>query len=198
MTVPLSDTPGASDAYFGVSAKIIDRDIDLEAPILIDDIRSIVGRLRARDRLELSEYGIDDDAAAQAFAAPAALARLFFHGGLPTAIVTFHPLTPRAVVASMFATDDWPFVARAMVRWSVCAARPALLAQGFARAECRTMEGHAPAIRLLERLGFVCECRLPDFGAHGASFLQYAWRLNDHVPFQITEGSAAATPAADA
>jgi len=67
-----------------------------------------------------------------------------------------------------------------------------LLAQGFARAECRTLDGHADAIALLERLGFVLECRLPRFGAHGASFFQYAWSLIDHVPVHHAEGAAAA------
>ena len=51
------------------------------------------------------------------------------------------------------------------------------------------MAGHADAIRLLERFGFSLECRLPGFGASGVTFLQYAWRLNDHVSFQITESS---------
>ena len=161
------------------------------------DIRSVVARLRARDALELAEYGIDPEGAVRAFAAPAVAARLFSYRDVPVAIVTFHQLTPKALVASMMATDDWPRVARAVVRWGVRVARPALLAQGFERAECRTMEGHADAIRLLERLGFVLECRLPRFGASGAAFLQYAWRINDHVHVQNTEG-AAATSAADA
>jgi hypothetical protein len=55
------------------------------------------------------------------------------------------------------------------------------------------MEGHADAIRFLGRLGFVRECHVPEFGAHGATFIQYAWRLNDHVPLQITQDAAATT-----
>jgi hypothetical protein len=160
--------------------------------------RSIMGRLRARDVAELAELGIDPESAAAAFASPAALARTFLDADVPAAIVAFHRLTPKAVVASLMATEAWPRVARAVVRWGVREARPALLAQGYARAECRTMEGHADAVRLLERLGFICECRVPNFGASGAAFLQYAWRLDDHVPVQSAESPAAAATPADA
>ena len=164
---------------------------------MLEAARSIMGRLRARDAAELFELGIDSDSAAAAFANPAALAHVFAHDGKPTAIVAFHRLTPKTVAASLMATDDWPHVARAVVRWGIREARPALLAEGYARAECRTMDGHAPAIRLLERLGFVCECRVPNFGASGAAFLQYAWRLDDHVPVQSAEGATTAAPTAD-
>ncbi len=163
---------------------------------MLDAARSIMGRLRARDAVELAELGIDPESAALAFSGPAALARVFAHGDVPTAIVAFHRLTPKTVAASLMATDDWPHVARAVVRWGMRGARPALLAQGYARAECRTQEAHGPAIRLLEHLGFVCECRVPNFGACGAAFLQYAWRLDDHVPVQSAESTTAAATAA--
>jgi hypothetical protein len=164
---------------------------------MLEATRSIMGRLRARDAAELAEYGFDREAAACAFAAPAVLARVFACGTEPVAIVAFHCLTPKTVVASLMATDAWPRVARSVVRWGIRDARPALLAQGYARAECRTMEGHGPAIRLLERLGFIRECRVPNFGASGAAFLQYAWRLDDHVSVQVAESAPAATSAAD-
>jgi hypothetical protein len=147
---------------------------------MLDDIRSILANLRPRDAAELGEYGLDPEAATHAFAAPAVLARVFAHDARPVAIVTFHRLTPKALVASLMATQSWPHVGRALVRWGMREARPALLQLGYERAECRTLEGHDDAIRLLERLGFVLECRLPRFGASGAAFLQYAWRLNDH------------------
>lgn len=161
-----------------------------------DDVRFILSRLRDRDVQEMIEQGFDADAVAAGFATPAVLARIFSHGGLPAAVVTFHAITPKALAVSMVASDDWRKVARAMVRWGAREARPHLLSLGFSRAECRTMAGHADAIRLLERFGFVLECRLPGFGASGVSFLQYAWRLNDHVSFQNAEGSPAAPAAA--
>jgi len=164
---------------------------------MIEDIRSIMARLRERDVRELAAYGMDIESAALAFASPGILARVFAHEGRPAAIVTFHRLTPKALAVSMMATDDWPLVARAVVRWGWRDARPRLIAAGYERAECRTIEGHVEAIALLERLGFVRECLLPRFGAQGASFLQYAWRLNDHVPIQLTQGAATASAAAD-
>ena len=162
------------------------------------EIRSVLAQLRARDAAELTEYGLDRSAAEAAFATPAVLARIFAHRGRPSAVVAFHHLTPKALVASMMATDDWPRVARAMLRWGIREAKPYLLAQGYTRAECRTLEGHADAIRLLERLGFVFECRLPNFGATGAAFLQYAWRLTDHVPLQHPQSTAPAAATANA
>lgn len=165
---------------------------------MLEAARAIMLHLRARDAAELAECGFDREAAAHAFAAPAVLARVFEHEGRPVAIVAFHRLTPKAVVASLMATDAWPRVARAVVRWGIREARPALLAHGYIRAECRTIEGHADAIRLLERLGFIAECRVPNFGAGGAAFLQYAWRLDDHVPVQDAQSTTAAATASDA
>lgn len=164
---------------------------------MLEAVRSIMGRLRARDAAELDELGIEPESATAAFAAPAVLTRVFAYREEPTAIVAFHRLTPKTVAASLMATDDWPRVARAVMRWGVREARPALLRAGYARAECRTLGGHADAIRLLERLGFVCECRVPNFGTTGAAFLQYAWRLDDHVPVQSPKSPAATTPTAD-
>ena len=162
-----------------------------------DDICNILTRLRPRDAFELSEYGFDEATAAAAFSSPAILAKVFAHGGAPQAIVTFHGLTPKSLAVSLMATDLWPSVARDVVRWSIRVARPRLLQLGFARAECRTLEDHCDSINFLEWLGFVRECRVPRFGATGASFVQYAWRLNDHVPIQSTQSPAAATtPAA--
>jgi hypothetical protein len=169
-----------------------------DAERTLDDVRSILSRLRLRDERELHEYGLEVESAALALASPAILARVFAHQGRAAAIVAFHRLTPKALVVSMMATDDWPHVARAVLRWGWREARPALIDAGFERAECRTIEGHVEAIELLERLGFVRECLLPRFGAHGASFLQYAWRLNDHVPIQLTQSTAASATAADA
>ena len=163
-----------------------------------DEVRSILDHLRPRDAFELSEHGFDLDSAAEAFAAPCVLAQTFDHGGAAQAVVTFHALTPKALAVSLMATDHWRRVARAVLTWGVRVARPRLLSLGFQRAECRTLEGHADAIEFLERLGFVRECHVPLFGATGASFLQYAWRLNDHVPVQSSQSPTAAATTAPA
>lgn len=160
-----------------------------------DDITAVCTRLRARDREELAAYGWTPDDAARAFLQPAILSRVFKDGEGAQALIAFHAVTPACLAASLMATDRWPHVARGAYRWGHVTAKPFLLSQGFMRAECRTRDGHADAIRFLERLGFVRECHVPLFGARGATFIQYAWRLNDHVPFQITQ-DASATAAA--
>jgi len=160
-----------------------------------DDVAAVFARLRERDCDELAAYGWTPEDAWQAFLQPAVLARAFKDGEGAQALIAFHAVTPACLAASLMATDRWPHVARAVYRWGHVTARPFLLSRGFMRAECRTLDGHADAIRFLERLGFVRECHVPLFGARGATFIQYAWRLNDHVPFQITQ-DAGATAAA--
>jgi hypothetical protein len=166
-----------------------------EKQIVQDDINHLLSRLRPRDRTELIECGFDHASACEVFAMPAVLARVFHHGGAPAAIIAFHALTPRALNVSLLASPDWPKVARAAWRWGTREARPHLLHIGFRRAECRTMEGHADAVRFLERLGFRRECLIRNFGASGAAFIQYAWRSEDHVSRPYTQGAAGAATA---
>lgn len=158
-----------------------------------NDIASVISRLRKRDRDELAACGWSASDAMLAFGQPAVLATAFHDSDGPQALVAFHAVTPACLAVSMMATDRWPAVARRAFRWGHVTARRRLLAQGYMRAECRTMEGHADAIRFLERLGFVRECDVPLYGARGATFHQYAWRLKDHVPVQITQDARAAT-----
>jgi hypothetical protein len=159
------------------------------------EIEAVCTRLRARDRAELACYGWTPADAITAFLQPAVLARAFHDMHGPQALIAFHALTPATLAVSLMATDRWHHVARRVFRWGHVSAQPLLLANGFLRAECRTLEGHADAIRFLERLGFVRECPVPLFGATGATFIQYAWRLNDHVPLQITQDASASTAA---
>jgi hypothetical protein len=160
-----------------------------------NDIDRLLSRLRPRDRDELIECGFDHASACETFAVPPVLMHIFHHAGDPAAAIAFHALTPRALNVSMVASRDWPKVARSAWRWGTRIARPHLLQQGFRRAECRTMEGHADAVRFLERLGFRRECRVPNFGASGTAFIQYAWRIEDHVSRPYTQGSSRATAA---
>ena len=146
-----------------------------------DDIHLLLANLRPRDAIELAEIGIDRAQALSALTTPSVLSRAFRKAERPAAIVAFHALTPKTLTVSLLATDEWAGVARAVYRWGVREARPCLLALGYERAECRTMEGHDAAITLLERFGFVRECRFERYGASGIAFLQYAWRLRDYA-----------------
>jgi hypothetical protein len=156
-------------------------------------IDSLLSRLRERDLEELREVGLSVGDVSLMLALPAVEFRMWsgLHG--PAAFIAFHQLTPKALQVSMLASDEWPLVARDMYRWGVTHCRPRLLELGYTRAECRVMSGHDDAIRMLEHLGFVKECDLPDYGASGRMFHQFAWRLNDHVPLQNAESPATAT-----
>lgn len=147
----------------------------------------LASRVRERDRQELAEYGMRPaDVAASITSQAPVLFHLWTGQSGPAAFVAFHALTPVALSVSMLATEDWPHVARDVYRWGVIKAKRHLLSLGFVRAECRTMDGHEDAIRLLEHLGFKLECRVPGFGATGRDFLQYAWRLTDHVHLSVS------------
>jgi hypothetical protein len=70
-------------------------------------------------------------------------------------------------------------VALGATRWALRSLKPAMLAAGGHRAECRSIETHGTAHRWLESLGFVREAVLPDCGKNRETFYQYAWRLSD-------------------
>ncbi len=142
----------------------------------MDNLAYILSHLRVRDAEELREYGLDVQAAEGLAHVPHVLFRTWAASGNPAAACWFDALTPRALIVSLMATDDWPKVAGQVVRWGRRVAKPELLAMGYTRCECRTMAGHRDAVRLLEFMGFSLECRLPLYGATGKAFLQYSWR----------------------
>jgi hypothetical protein len=157
------------------------------------DLQRLLSALRPRDRTELMECGFDYDSASEALSVPAVLSRMFHRDGGPVAVIAFHAMTPRALSVSMVATPAWPRVMREAWRWGTRVARPHLLQLGFRRAECRTMAGHAEAERFLQHLGFVRECLITSYGASGAAFIQYAWRIEDHVSRPYTQAGAGST-----
>ena len=99
-------------------------------------------------------------------------------------------------LVSMLATPSWRRVTHEAWRWGTREARPFLLQRGYRRAECRTMAGHADAERFLQRLGFVRECLVSNYGASGVPFIQYAWRIEDHVSRPNTQARTGAARAA--
>lgn len=145
----------------------------------IGAVRHIIQNCRARDRAELEAFWglkLTLDQAPQ-WAASAVLLHIFDGGkrDQPIAFVAAHALTPSTVQMSMIATEDWPKVAWQVIRWAKRVALPDLKAQGFRRAECRTIDGHADAIRFLTALGFVREATCPAYGRSGEAFHQYAF-----------------------
>lgn len=114
----------------------------------------------------------------------------------PVAVFSAVEFAPRVVMLNLIATDDWKLISKPLLRWALKRVKPLLLRLGYTRAEARSLEGHDEAHRLLLWLGFRCECALPDFGLNGETFLQFAWRLSDHVLLQSSQNSRAAQTAA--
>lgn len=140
----------------------------------------LMSDLRPSDRLELQACGYRTPAEVADRFNGVLLGAIYSYEAEPVAVVAFAPLTPSTVSAALLASRKWRHVAPMMVRHGLRTLRPMLLTMGFRRAECRTIVGHDDAVRLLERVGFVLECRVPLYGKEGETFLQYAWRLSDH------------------
>ena len=148
----------------------------------MDPIQSLLSRLRRRDHDELHEYGISltgADAVMRGYHADFCMWST--DEGGPAAAMWFDQLTPRAVAASLLATDEWPKVATSVIKYALRQVKPKLLRMGYTRAECRCMAGHDDAVRLLTHMGFVAECRLDGYGATGRDFIQFAWSLKNDV-----------------
>jgi hypothetical protein len=148
----------------------------------MDPVQRLLSRLRQRDCEELTEYGFTRAQAEQSMRQPHVDFCMWSTEAGPAAAMWFDALTPRALCVSLLATDEWDQVALSVIKYGVRVVRPKLLRLGYTRAECRTMDGHEDAIRLLTHMGFACECRLDGNGATGRDFLQFAWSLKRDVP----------------
>lgn len=148
----------------------------------MDPIQSLLSRLRQRDHEELHEYGMNLNAADAAMRGyHVDFCMWSTDEGGPAAAMWFDQLTPRAVAASLLATDEWPKVSTSVIKYGIRQVKPKLLRMGYTRAECRTMDGHDDAIRLLTHMGFKAEVRLEGYGASGRDFHQFAWSIKDDV-----------------
>lgn len=149
----------------------------------------VVANCRTRDREEIECYSDIPTmtAVVREMMATADFSCVFYWNMQPAAFVMLHAMTPSCLAASMIATDDWPKVAGRVMRWGLGTLKKNAIRRGFRRLECRAMAGHDDAVRFLSRMGFVMECVVYDFGRNGETFLQFAWRLSDHV--HLSKGS---------
>jgi hypothetical protein len=153
----------------------------------------IIQNARFRDRVEMKALRVPGQPGPIDMAAPlwqmAKWKRIFYdRNNNPACFVMFHPMTVKALAASLIATDSFREIAPELLKWGLKEFKPQALANGYKRLECRTLSGHHDAIKLLERLNFRREVVLKEYGAEGQTFLQYAWRLSDNV-FQHPEDS---------
>lgn len=161
-------------------------------------IKYIIQNCRARDRAEIEAlYGLQFTLeCAPAWASSACLVEIFDHNGQPAAFVAAHRVTETVCQLSMIATEDWRHVAASVIKWAKREGMPALYAQGFKRAECRSIEGHPEAIRFLMHLGFEVEAYVKSYGRNAEDFIQFAYtrRTPVHV-FQRPQNPASAQAA---
>jgi hypothetical protein len=158
--------------------------------------KPFLANLRPRDREEMAALGVTDEVALNILTQRVVVGALFPWRWMPTVVLAFHQVGPKTVEVSMLATDDWRYVSRAVIRWALRFAKPQLLAMGFDRAQCLTMEGYDEAIRFLEFMGFKREGRIVPKGSSRA-FIRYAWRVQDHVPVQCAQTAARAARSAE-
>jgi hypothetical protein len=162
------------------------------------DLLYILDNLRERDRKEMAATG--DVYRLGMIIRPlwdmAKFKSLFMdRRGNPAAFIMMHEVTPVSLSASLLATDRWLDVARPLTLWGLRFFKPQALEMGYRRCECRTLAGHVDAIWFLERMGFLWEARIEDFGRNGEVFEQYAWRLTHHVSVQCPKDAKGPGPA---
>lgn len=93
----------------------------------------------------------------------------------PIALAVIVQLTPRAASAGLLATNRWKEIVRPYSVHVKTRFLPSLVERGVRRLEARAWEGHHDARRWLTWMGATEECRVPQWGANGETFIQYGW-----------------------
>lgn len=81
--------------------------------------------------------------------------------------------------ANLFATADFPLLAKPLVRHVRRVVIPALLRRGCRRVECRALATYGTTRRFIRACGAVEEAVMPDFGKNREAFVLCAWRRSD-------------------
>lgn len=155
------------------------------APFSAAALLSIAMNLREWDRKEIFATRADHDL--NSFvndllfvaASPKSITRLII-ADRPIYAVGFFELWPGVWSSFGFSTLEFPVIGRQLTRYLVREAVPALREFGAHRVECRSMEGHVEAQAWIEKLGYVREGVLLDYGRNRETYFSYAWRQSDH------------------
>lgn len=151
----------------------------------LPDILYILDHLRAGDAHELrAATSVDEPAELLDYYMSVIPHQAVFHvvsecrNSPPIAMIGVTTTSPGLGEAHMVATDDFPKVGLELTRWVRDFMMPHL-GENFRRVECRAMKKNTRACQWLRYLKAREECELPDFGANGEVFIQFAWSGKD-------------------
>lgn len=94
--------------------------------------------------------------------------------GRPIAVMGFMARHPGICEMFAYGTDAFSRVALTLTRYGLRVMKPAMLAAGLHRAECKSRFDHTDAHRWLEALGFRREGVLKAYGSDRADYVQFA------------------------
>lgn len=140
------------------------------------DLLSVAERMRMADHDEIFATRFDDD--------PDALVDDLLAGnplgviiaddqGRPVAALGATEMWPGLWSLWMFATNEWPRVARGATRFARAQFWPLLRLAGLRRGECKSAAAHHAAHRWIRHLGGRAEAVHPAFGRDGQDFITF-------------------------
>lgn len=152
------------------------------------DIAAVVAHMREADRFEVMNARFSSNPAdvAEELQAAMPMTIALYSLGLdttPIALMGAWLVAPRVAGLQMIATDRWPSIAHAATRFAMRQFIPKVLAPNVNRGECRCWAGHHVARRWMQRLGFVEEGLLRQYGNDGGTYVQMAWLNPDPAPY---------------
>jgi hypothetical protein len=97
----------------------------------------------------------------------------------PVAALGAYAMTPVVAGCWAFGTDGWPRVVKGVTRHVKRVMVPALLKEGFHRAECRALAKREDTKLWLTSLGWKAEAAMSEFGVRHEDFTLFAWLANE-------------------
>lgn len=151
----------------------------------LDDLRHIVENMRANDWREISACRWDDDKERFLYdfhhrLQCGAVWWLAWLDERPVAVVGVMPCWPGVWSALMFATDEFPLIAKRLTRAIAKSIIPTLAeAGGFHRVSCNSIADYPEVHRWLRSLGAKEEALIPGHGKNQEDFITFSF--SDHV-----------------
>jgi hypothetical protein len=97
----------------------------------------------------------------------------------PAAALGAYAMTPVVAGCWAFGTTGWPRVVKGVTRHIKRVMVPALLKEGFHRAECRALAKREDTRLWLTSLGWKAEAAMSEFGVRHEDFTLFAWLANE-------------------